>query len=151
MLACSLSPCRMYTRNTSLAEKAWKERREVFMLLFTKKKQKQKKKLLLKDWLVISRNQHVEFFFPPVNLELVRDWSLNYFVLHAVESGCVYASSRVEGVSGAVGLKPCVLFFFFLVQFLKCYLWEVKEERLTEHKSVVTATWHQLAVLMLSN
>lgn len=113
MLACSLSPCRMYTRNTSLAEKAWKERREVFMLLFTKKKQKRKKKLLLKDWLVISRNQHVEFFFPPVNLELVRDWSLNYFVLHAVESGCVYASSRVEGVSGAVGLKPCVHFFFF--------------------------------------
>lgn len=46
------------------------------MLLFTKKKQKQKK-LLLKDWLVISRNQHVEFFFPPVNLELVRDYSLN--------------------------------------------------------------------------
>lgn len=76
MLACSLSPCRMYTRNTSLAEKAWKERQEVFMLLFTKKKQKQKK-LLFKDWLVISRNQHVEFFFPPVNLELVRDCSLN--------------------------------------------------------------------------
>lgn len=67
----------MYTRNTSLAEKAWKVRREVFMLLFTKQKTKNKKKLLLKDWLVISRNQHVEFLFPPVNLELT-DCSLNH-------------------------------------------------------------------------
>lgn len=35
-------------------------------------------------------------------------------------------------MSGAVGLKPCVLFFVVVVvKFLKCYLWEVKEERLT--------------------
>lgn len=38
------------------------------MLLFTKTKKEKKKtknkkiQLLLKDWLVISRNQHVEFF-----------------------------------------------------------------------------------------
>ena len=54
MLACSLS-CRMCTRNTSLTEKAWKVRREVFMLLFTQ--------LFLKDWLVISRNHAVGLIF----------------------------------------------------------------------------------------
>lgn len=55
------------------------------MLLFTKTKKEKKEKtnkkkpqLLLKDWLVISRNQHVEFFFPPVNLELVMNCSLNH-------------------------------------------------------------------------
>lgn len=53
----------------------------------------------------------------------------SFFVLHAIENGCVYASSRIEGVSGAVGLNHvCILFFFF--KFLKCYLWEVEEERL---------------------
>lgn len=64
----------MCTRNTSLTEKAWKVRREVFMLLFTK--------LLLKDWLVISRNHDVGlllfFFFLHMNLELETELSLNY-------------------------------------------------------------------------
>lgn len=103
----------MYTRNTSLAEKAWKERREVFMLLFTKKETKTKK-LLLKDWLVISRNEHVGFFLPTCKFGISKGLLPKpHFVVHAVENGCVYASSRVEGVSGAVGLKPCVHFYLF--------------------------------------
>lgn len=101
MLACSLSPCRMYTGNTSLAEKAWKVRREVFMLLFTKRKKKKKKKLLfLKDWLVISRNQHVEFFFPIQKFGINGPLPKSHFVLHAIKNGFVYASYRVQGVSG---------------------------------------------------
>lgn len=75
MLACSLS-CRMCTRNTGLTEKAWKVRREVFMLLFTQ--------IFLKDWLVISRNHAVGlifFFFLHVNLELDTELSLNCTLL----------------------------------------------------------------------
>lgn len=90
MLACSLS-CRMCTRNTSLTEKAWKVRREVFMLLFTK--------LLLKDWLVISRNHDIGFFFffVHVNLELEMELSLNYTLRFGkLKDRCVYASYKVE-------------------------------------------------------
>lgn len=81
----------MCTRNTSLTEKAWKVRREVFMLLFTK--------LLLIDWLVISRNHHVGFFFffKHVNLELETELSLNYTLLFGkFKDRCVYASYKVE-------------------------------------------------------
>lgn len=90
MLACSLS-CRMCTRNTSLTEKAWKVRREVFMLLFTQ--------LLLKDWLVISRNHAVGliFFFLHMNLELETELSLNCtLLLGQFKDRCVYASYKVE-------------------------------------------------------
>lgn len=88
MLACSLS-CRMCTRNTSLTEKAWKVRREVFMLLFTK--------LLLKDWLVISRNHDVDYFFLHVSLELETELSLNHTLLFGkFKDRCVYASYKVE-------------------------------------------------------
>lgn len=71
------------------------------MLLFTKRKKKKKEKnrLFLKDWLVISRNQHVEFFFPSRNLELT-DRSLNHtlfcmqlrmglFMLHTESKECL--------------------------------------------------------------
>lgn len=80
----------MCTRNTSLTEKAWKVRREVFMLLFTK--------LLLKDWLVISRNHDVGFlFFLHVNLELEMELSLNYTLCFGkFKDRCVYASYKVE-------------------------------------------------------
>lgn len=77
----------------------------------------------------------LDFFFPTCKFGISKGLLPKpHFVVHAVENGCVYTSSRVEGVSGAVGLKPCVhfyLFYFFFVKFLKCYLWEGKEERLT--------------------
>lgn len=59
------------------------------MLLFTK--------LLLKDWLVISRNHHVGFLFLHVNLELETELSLNYTLLFGkFKDRCVYASYKVE-------------------------------------------------------
>lgn len=76
------------------------------MLLFTKRKKKKKKKrLFLKDWLVISRNQHVEFFFPIQKFGINGLLPKSYFVLHAIKNGFVYASYRVQGVSGAVSLN----------------------------------------------
>lgn len=60
------------------------------MLLFTK--------LLLKDWLVISRNQHVGVFPPPhVILALETELSLIYTLLFGkLKDRCVYASYKVE-------------------------------------------------------
>lgn len=60
------------------------------MLLFTK--------LLLRDWLVISRNHNVGlFFFLHVNLELEMKLSLNYTLhLGKFKDRCVYASYKVE-------------------------------------------------------
>ena len=59
------------------------------MLLFTK--------LLLKDWLVISRNHDVGFFFLHVHLELEMELSLNYTLgFGKFKDRCVYASYKVE-------------------------------------------------------
>lgn len=60
------------------------------MLLFTK--------LLLKDWLVISRNQHVGFFFfADINLKLETELFLNCILLFdKFKDRCVYASYKAE-------------------------------------------------------
>lgn len=85
------------------------------MLLFTKKKQKQKK-LLFKDWLVISRNQHVEFFFPTCKFGISKgllpkptlfcmQLRMGVFMLHPELKECLvlWVLNRV-----------CIFFFFLL-------------------------------------
>lgn len=86
------------------------------MLLFTK--------LLLKVWLVISRNHNVGFFsFSHMNLELDTELSLNYPLLFgSFKDRCVYASYRVEWLIGAVDLNHYAqiwLFWFWFLKFLK--------------------------------
>lgn len=142
MLACSLS-CRMCTRNTSLTEKAWKVRREVFMLLFTR--------LLSKDWLVISRNHDVGLlFFLHVNLELETELSLN-FTLHLgkFKDRCVYASYKVERLRLALWTYTIIHISFFFKSFSKCHLQEAGEGRLVLCNSVVMQTQPQLGIRML--
>lgn len=77
----------------------------IYAAVYKKEKKKEKKWLFLKDWLVISRNQHVEFFFPIQKFGINRLLPKSYFVLHAIKNGFVYASYRVQGVSGAVSLN----------------------------------------------
>lgn len=98
------------------------------MLLFTKRKKKERKKkrVFFKNWLVISRNQHVEFFFPIQKFGINGQLPKSYFVLHAIKNGFVYASYRVQGVSGAVILNHMCIFF----KFIKCHFGGVKEGRL---------------------
>lgn len=74
------------------------------MLLFTRKQ------LLLKDWLVISRNQHVEFFSPPVNLELVTDCSLNHILFCMQLRMGVFLLHQSRRSVWCCGLKPYVHF-----------------------------------------
>lgn len=137
MLACSLSPCRMYTRNTSLAEKAWKVRREVFMLLFTKTKTKKKITITFKRLAGHIQKSTCWIFFPTYKFGINGLLPKSYFVLHAIKNGCVYASYRVEE-------------YVHFLKFLKCHLWEVEEERLIWHGSVVKGTQYQLGIRMLS-
>lgn len=92
------------------------------MLLFTK--------LLLKVWLVISRNHNVGFFsFSHMNLELDTELSLNYPLLFGTfKDRCVYASYRVEWLIGAVDLNHYAQIWLFWFWFFKVFkdatLWQ---------------------------
>lgn len=68
------------------------------MLLFTK--------LLLKDWLVISRNHHVGLFFLICEFGIRNRTLPELYTLRfgKFKDRCVYASYKVEGAMGAVDL-----------------------------------------------
>lgn len=69
------------------------------MLLFTKRKKKERKKkqVFFKNWLVISRNQHVEFFFPIQKFGINGPLPKSYFVLHAIKNGLFMLHTESKG------------------------------------------------------
>lgn len=97
----------MCTRNTSLTEKAWKERQEVFMLLFTKDFEKTGWSYLeIMMWIII-------IIFFTLHLELEMELSLNYtLLLGKLKDRCVYASYKVEWSIGAMDLYHHAHYFF---------------------------------------
>lgn len=76
----------------------------------------------------------LDFFYPPVNLELVRDCSLNHTSLcMQLRMGVFTLHPELKECLVLWGLNHVCIFiyFIFFLKFLKCYLWEGKEERLT--------------------
>lgn len=72
-------------------------------------------KLLWKDWLVISRNHNVDyyfFFFFTLHSELEKELSLHYTLLFGkFKDGCVYASYKSEWSIGAMDLYHHARYF----------------------------------------
>lgn len=97
----------MCTRNTSLTEKAWKVRQEVFMLLFTNYFEKTGWSYLeIIMWIITF------FFFFTLHSELEKELSLHYTLLFGkFKDGCVYASYKSEWSIGAMDLYHHARYF----------------------------------------